>query len=250
MAISIGNTNITFGFYTDDLKSVASDRIPNLNIKGLLKKPKAGSGFSKIVSSVKRVLIVSTNPAIEKVVSRWVKDIFDVKPLIFRKDFTVPMPILVKEPAKVGGDRLLNAFAAYKMANSTAIAIDFGTAITFNVVSGKGEFLGGMIVPGFNSMAKALHEYCALLPLVKPKVAHQAIGKNTEEAINSGIYLGITGLVTHLIEKITKELDKKPKIIGTGGDIGFIKGQLPIIDEFIPDLTLIGLIQAYMESKK
>ena len=255
MAISIGNTNITFGIYTDKNELIAHDKIPNLRASRFFKdwKARKDSGqiaSDKIVSAVSHVLTVATNPTVDRLVSHWVKDVFHLKPLRFRNDFTVPMPVLVKEPEKVGGDRLLNAFAAYKRTNALTLVVDFGTAITFNVVSGKGEFLGDAIAPGFNSLAKALHEDCALLPLVTPRITHTAIGKNTEDAIGSGIYFGALGLAANIIDKIISQLGKKPVVIATGGDTVLLKGQLPVIDEIIPDLTLIGLVQSYRDGKK
>lgn len=251
LAVDIGNTNTQLGVFTGDRNLITHQRVSNQRLKDFFKRWRSGPGLNipRIVSAVKYVLMVSTNPRIESILKKWVKNVFKIKTLKPDKDFPIPIPILVDEPAKVGRDRLLNALAGYERKHQATVVIDFGTAITFNVVSTQGEFLGGVIAPGINMMARALHQDCILLPLIKPKPIEQTIGKNTQQAIQSGIYLGTIGLVNLTLDKIISELKSTPHIIATGGDAELIVPALPLIKETTPTLTLEGLVLAFTKRK-
>ncbi|MBI4835475.1 MAG: type III pantothenate kinase [Planctomycetes bacterium] len=241
LTISLGNTNCHIAVFKDN--KMVGRGIISTKDAGKISRNKHLKALSR--AKIDRALMVSTNPKAEKYLAQWVKKSFGLKLLKAGRDFKVPMPVRVKEPGKVGLDRLLNAFAAYQKKKKLTLVIDFGTAVTFDVVSARGEFLGGAIAAGLATMARALHNDCALLPLIKPKRAKKAIGKNTEEAMNSGIYLGWMGMTKYLVERITVELGKKPYVIATGGDAALIKGAFKGIDEIMPDLTLEGLVLAY-----
>jgi type III pantothenate kinase len=272
LAINIGNSNIHFGIfspsrdggYHKESNLIAREKIPTTRAEQFFRSwrrerrlsPPNVFGAPKIISSVRQVLLASTHPTTDRLVTHWSKEVFGLKTLRAGRDFRIPMPVLVDEPGRVGVDRLLNTFAAYQITHKLTLVIDFGTAITFDIVSERGEFLGGVIAAGINTMARALHNDCALLPLIKPTVVDKAIGKNTEEAMQSGIYLGTVGLIKYLVEKITAELGKKPQIIATGGDAELLKpdpqgrrgGDLPMIGQIIPDLTLRGLVLSHQLS--
>lgn len=257
LAINIGNTHTRLGFFflpkrgSKSLRIVASETILNERISEFLKDDKnLSSSILKLVSSVKIILLASTRPEINQHLENWSLKVFGLKPLKFQEDFKIPMRVLVKEPEKVGQDRLLNTFAVYQRFQKLAMVIDFGTAITLDIVSSQGEFLGGVIMPGITTMAKSLQENCALLPFIEPKPISRALGKNTQEAIRAGIYLGIIGSINYLIQQITAELNQKPWIVATGGDAALFKRKLPLVKQVIPNLTLEGLVLAYQAYKK
>lgn len=258
LALEIGNTSIHLGFFThpsprEHPKLIAQENILTAQALKFFKRwrhhreslPFAGS---RISSSVKLALMSSARPATDKIVEHWVKEVFRIKPLQARKDFRIPLSLMVDEPSKVGVDRLLNAFAAYHLTRKLTLVIDFGTAITLDIVSAQGEFLGGLIAPGLTSMTRTLHQDCALLPLIRPRPTKRAIGKNTEQAMQAGLYLGTIGLIRYLVQKISEELKRHPYIIATGGEAKLMKRDLPFVKKIIPDLTLQGLVLAYLTS--
>ncbi|MEK7309913.1 MAG: type III pantothenate kinase, partial [Planctomycetota bacterium] len=181
LAIDIGNTNTHLAFFASPAyaersaagrpdRIIASESIPNTSLNTtFLGKVLKINGGKKITSKVRTILLCSTNPEIEPIINEWSKKVFKIKPLKAGKDFEIPIANRTDVPEKVGQDRLLNVFAARKMVsgNKAIIVISCGTAITFDVVNSRGEFLGGAIAPGISMMAKALYQNCALLPWVK-----------------------------------------------------------------------------------
>lgn len=248
LAINIGNTNTQLGFFTSVNKPIILESASNQSLEQFFSQWPRGHG-NELASSVRTVLMVSVNPRIENILEDWCKRLFKLSPLKTDRDFKIPIPILVDEPDKVGRDRLLNALAAYERVRQPCLVLNFGTAITFNVISGKGEFLGGAIAPGIKMMTESLHKNCAFLPLVEPAPAKTALGKNTQQAIQAGIYFGSAGLINSLIDKILAEtkstLGPNPQILATGGDAEFVAPLVPRIKEIIPTLTLEGLILAF-----
>jgi type III pantothenate kinase len=155
------------------------------------------------------------------------------------------VPLLVDNPKEIGADRIVNTLAAHVLYGGPAIVVDFGTSTNLDVVSPKGEFLGGALAPGIEISVDALAARAAQLrkvELIRPK---SVIGKNTVEALQSGTIFGFAGQVDGLVDRITAELaqsyDQAPTVIATGGLAPLIIGVAETIDEHEPDLTLIGL---------
>ena len=147
-------------------------------------------------------------------------------------------------PASIGGDRLANAAACAALYGTPAIVVDFGTAVTFDVLSAEGSYIGGVIAPGLNAMTNYLHEKTALLPLVKLKEPKSAVGRSTIDAMLAGAVHGYRGLIREILSQITAEAfrKKKPVVVATGGDAKLIAGKLAIFDQVDPLLTLRGLL--------
>lgn len=166
-------------------------------------------------------------------------------------DHRVPGGVSVDypKPASIGADRLANAAAAVSLGKMPAIVVDFGTAVTFDVIDAEGSYRGGVIAPGLPTAASALHERTALLPLTKVTSIRTCVGKSTAEAIRIGLLLGAVGLVRETVARITAEAfkGKKPYVIATGGDADLVArlsakgGGKPLIDKVDPLLTLRGL---------
>ena len=145
------------------------------------------------------------------------------------------------EPQKIGADRLANAVGVLARHGAPAIVIDFGTAVTFDVISSEPAYCGGVIAPGLGAMSGYLPQKTALLPSIELEEPASAIGKSTEHAMQVGAVFGYRGLVREIIAKIRAELAGSPKIIATGGDAELIAKGLPEIQAVDADLTLEGL---------
>ena len=151
------------------------------------------------------------------------------------------MPILYDNPREVGADRVANSVAGFRLYGGPLIIVDFGTATTFDVVSGEGDYLGGIIAPGIRVAAEALFRATAMLPRVEFSFPKQVIGRNTVDAIRSGLLYGYLGLVEGVLRRVKEEIEGEPRVIATGGDAQLIAGKTDLINHVEPDLTLIGL---------
>jgi type III pantothenate kinase len=155
------------------------------------------------------------------------------------------MPILVDNPHELGADRLVNAVAAHDRVKGACVAVDFGTSTNFDVVSGAGEYLGGVIGPGAEISMEALTARTAKLPRIDLSRPEAAIGKNTQAAIQSGFAYGFAGLVDGINRRLGDELGEKATFVATGGLAETIAPQCETIDEVDPLLTLRGLLLIY-----
>jgi len=146
-------------------------------------------------------------------------------------------------PGSIGADRLANAVAVAQLYGTPAIVVDFGTAVTFDVVSAKGDYVGGVIAPGLEAMTSYLYQRTALLPKLTLREPRRAIGKTTRDAMMSGAVFGYRGLVREIIERLCAEnfSDAKPHIVATGGYAQLIARKMPQIEAVHPNLTLEGL---------
>ena len=246
LAIDIGNTNIHIGIFEDDVLhssySVKSEfprplleNLENTLNPATLTKPQA-------------VVLSSVNPKVEVFVIEYIQKHFFVNPQFIGKDIPIPMAVLTDQPDRVGVDRLVNALAAFERTKSWTIVVDAGTAITVDVINDGGAFMGGIIAPGMGISSKALHYYTALLPEIPVNKPKTILGKNTEGAINSGIYWGTVGMVSRLISMLCDELKCQPAIIATGGDAQLLAQEIPKITCVIPCLTLEGIKIAYKKN--
>jgi type III pantothenate kinase len=146
-------------------------------------------------------------------------------------------------PSQIGADRLANAAGVLTRHGAPAIVIDFGTAVTFDVISAKPAYCGGVIAPGLGAMSAYLPGKTALLPVIELEEPATAIGKSTEHAMQAGAVFGYRGLVREIISRIRSELEGQPRIIATGGDAALIARGVKEIDVVDPDITLDGLRQ-------
>ena len=151
------------------------------------------------------------------------------------------MPIRIDTPQELGPDRLANAVAAYDRVGGACIAVDFGTAINYDVVSGAGEYLGGVISPGIEISLEALAARAARLPRVDIEEPRHAIGKGTKEAIQSGVVYGFAGQVDGIVGRLREELGEEATAIATGGYAAAIVPSCEQVDEVDDLLTLTGL---------
>lgn len=240
LVIDIGNTDVTLALFDGEVP-VKTGRI-------CTGTDDFSSGIRDFVNAdtVDGVAIASVVPSLTERLARACEAVLSASPLVVSSTSDAGLTVRYAAPEKLGVDRLANAVAAWERCRSAAIVIDFGTTTTFDVVNGKGEYLGGAIFPGLKMSAAALAERTARLPLVD--LAHvdsarppKAIGDNTEDCIRSALYFGYAGLVDRMVEKIKEELREDATVLATGGLAELVAGECRSIDGVNPLLTLEGI---------
>ncbi|MDQ1745985.1 MAG: type pantothenate kinase [Frankiaceae bacterium] len=241
LAIDVGNTNTVIGCFDGEHLSdswriktdarATADEIALL-LRGLLVDEPEPAGIAAC----------STVPAVQHelraVFGRYYAD---VPTLLVEPGIKTGVPILTDNPREVGADRIVNALAAYTLYGGPAVVVDFGTSTNFDVVSDRGEFLGGPLAPGIEISIDALATRAARLlnvELVRPR---SVIGKSTVEALQAGIIYGFAGQIDGLVRRIAAELDADPVVVATGGLASLVLDESETITRHEPDLTLIGL---------
>ena|SRR5579863_7453581 len=187
------------------------------------------------------IVVSSVVPPLDPVLRQVCERYFNLKPLFIEPGVKTGMPVHYDNPAEVGADRIVNAVAAFEKYGGPCLIVDFGTATTFDCVSDKGEYLGGVICPGIGISADALFQRTARLPRVEIRKPTRVIGSNTVGSLQSGLYYGYLGLVDGILELLLKELGQDAHVVATGGlgsMIGTGSKYIKDVDEF---LTLEGL---------
>jgi len=240
LAVDIGNTSIHFAFRERKAwrrHLSVSSRTPKNILRRFLSKHFTGLRDTD-------VFIASVAPAANALLKEFFAEKPGVRTRFIGDKFPVPIVNRYRNPKQVGVDRLLNALAAYRRLKTELIVIDFGTAITFDVVSRRGEYLGGIIAPGIEISLEALFQKTALLPKIVLKHPKNWIGRDTAESIRVGCSVGIGGLCDRVVEAVSKKYRLKPKVIATGGYARFMKKYCRSIGPIAPDLILDGILLA------
>ncbi|MCD6393973.1 MAG: type III pantothenate kinase, partial [Planctomycetes bacterium] len=238
IAIDIGNTTITVGLFVKDqekfiesLPGNAEDIEPKLT--RLLTEAWEQIPFAESAKVDKRdgvIVVSSVKPAWTSLVADICRSQLDEKLKIVGKDIPLPIETAVDNSMEVGTDRLVAAAAAFAVVEDAVVVADFGTALTIDLVDDNGVFMGGVIYPGFDITARALHEGTAKLPKVKVKKPKGSYGANTQEAINCGLYYAVIGLLETVTRRYAEEIGKWPQTILTGGAASLIKDDCEFID--------------------
>lgn len=244
LAIDIGNTNVVVGVY-EAKKLVTHWRLQTV-------PERTSDEYGALISHLAASKEISCNRFNAVVVSCVVppmlgtaqelgENFFGVKPLIIGPGVKTGMPILYDNPKEVGADRICNGVAAFEKYHDACIIVDFGTATTFDFVSKKGEYLGGVIAPGLLISVEALFQKASKLPRIEIVKPREVVGKNPVHSIQSGIFYGYVGLVDGIVQRIQKEQKGRNRVIATGGLAPLIAAECPAIEEVDEFLTLDGL---------
>ncbi len=248
LTIDVGNTNIVYGLF-DGERLVHQFRVESSRgrtadeyavvLRQLLDM--AGVGAELVTGAI----VASVVPTLTEPMVALVRRAFGREALVVGPGIRSGMPILYENPREVGADRIVNAVAAFERLRGACIIVDFGTATTFDCVSPKGEYLGGVIAPGVHISADALFARAAKLPRVEIARPPKVVGRNTVHSMQSGIVFGYVGLVDGLIDRLIEELGYPCRILATGGLAAVIGPLSARIEEVDHDLTLVGLRLLY-----
>ena len=256
LVVDVGNTNTVLGVYElgplgfvqkSGAKPhliahwrVATVRTHTVDEYGVLFRNLFAIGKVE-ANEVRGIIISSVVPPLDSTLREVCELYFHIKPLFVEPGVKTGMPVLYENPAEVGADRIVNGVAAFEKYGGPCVVVDFGTATTFDAVSRKGEYMGGIITPGIGISAQALYEHTARLPLVDIRQPTKIIGTNTVGSIQSGLFFGYLGLVDGIIERLLGELGAETRVVATGGLAQLIGEHSKYIKTVDDLLTLDGL---------
>jgi type III pantothenate kinase len=247
LVVDVGNTQTHFGVFPNDVARLAEHwRFATVREST---EDELGAALSNLLAlrglrfaDIDASIISSTVPQLSEQWTEMSQRYLGHEMLVVGPSIRTGMPIRMDNPREVGADRLVNAVAAYERVRNTCVVVDFGTAITYDVVSAAGEYLGGIITPGAEISIDALYERAAKLPKVELAQPRSLIGKSTVDAIRSGIVFGFAGQVDGIVRRLREELGPQTKVIATGG---LAQALVPAVQETIDEvddlLTLTGL---------
>lgn len=241
LAIDIGNTSTFFAHFSGKrIKKSTRITTHSLTAKTLAMLKKKFS-----LQNIRTAVIASVVPQAANRLQREITKKWGLKTYAIGKDFDAPIINRYKNPRQVGVDRLVNAAAAFDRYHRDAIVIDFGTAITFDIVSKKGEYLGGVIAPGIEISLEALNQKTALLPKIRLAHPKNLIGRDTAESIRVGCSVGLGGLCDRLVEQISRRYHLDPLVIATGGYARFMARYCKRIQKIDAELTMRGILLSF-----
>jgi type III pantothenate kinase len=244
LTIDVGNTNTVLGVHAGETLThsfrLTTRREQTEDEYGiLLRNLFTTSGLDP--RAITGVALASVVPPLTPVLVRLARQHLGQQPLVVEPGVRTGMPILYEPPGDVGADRIVNAVAALQIWGPPLIVVDFGTATTLDVVSRKGDYIGGVICPGIGISSDALFQRAARLPRVDVRNPGRVIGRSTVGSIQSGLYFGYAEMVEGLIRRIRAELDDSPHVVATGGLAETLARDIPSIETIDPVLTLTGL---------
>ncbi len=203
------------------------------------------AGEQILPAQVEGLAVSCVVPPVRAAVAEMALRSFSCEPLFIEPGVKTGLPILTDNPQEVGADRIVNAVAAFARHGGPTVVVDFGTATTFDAISARGEYVGGVIAPGVGIAAEALFQHAAKLPRVEIARPRNVIGRNTVASMQSGLLFGYAGLVNGILERMIVEmappLGDGVQVIATGGHAATIAGECPRLKTIEPDLTLEGL---------
>jgi type III pantothenate kinase len=253
MTMDVGNTNMKFGLWRGGSMAgnwrvstrgdISGDEL-GLLVDGALRL--GGFGFGQVGDLIVASVVPPLRPALERFSHRYLGR----APIFVEGWSQSAMRLEYSNPREIGADRVVASVAAWRRFRRNLIVIDFGTATTFDCISGDGAYLGGAIAPGFRLSAEALFRRASMLPKMESFHApERALCKDTLGGLNAGLVLGYTGLVEGLAARLSSEMDPEPLVVATGGLATLFASQTDAIREVLPDLTMEGLKLIYDEKK-
>ena len=247
IAVDIGNTETTVGIGSkdnwDSYRFTTRDTNTPDELLALF-----NSTFqikSEVKKDIEGAIICSVVPQATNSFSEAIRKYLNLEPVIVGPGIKTGLKVNIDNPKELGPDRIANSVAGYLITETDTVIIDLGTATTFDVVSKNKEYLGGSIAPGIKISLDALTLKTASLKSVELDTPNKVIGKNTYEAIQSGLIMGHASMIDSMVEKIILEIDIEPKIILTGGLSKVVQPILNVNVEYIENLTLVGLEEIF-----
>jgi type III pantothenate kinase len=257
LAVDVGNTNIVMGIF-DLSKGEDAPLVHSWRLATSRERTVDEYGLSSLAllayqhiepSEIKHVIISSVVPPLHPVLDAWLRVYFQAEPLWVEPGIKTGLKVLLDNPAELGADRIVNAVAGLELYGAPLIAVDFGTATTFDIVNDRREYLGGIICPGLKISAEALFQRASRLPRVELAEPERLVGKSTVQAMQSGLFYGYVGQVDGILERLLLEFPGS-KVVATGGLARVIAPSSRFISEVAPDLTLVGLRILWQKNRK
>lgn len=250
LAIDSGNTNIVFAVF-DGEGAIRGEWRSSTNTERTADE--YGVWLGQLMQKadltpedVDAAIIATVVPATLHSLKTLSREYFDCEPLVVGEDgVDLGLKVLIDRPDDVGADRLVNAVSAHQRYGGPLIVVDFGTATTFDIIDADGNYIGGVIAPGVNLSLEALHMAAAKLPRIGIQRTERVTGKNTVEAMQSGIYWGYVGLIEGLVKRLNAEYGTDMNVIATGGLAPLFNEATDCIKHSDPDLILRGLLAIY-----
>jgi len=257
LCIDVGNTQIALGVYADT-PTAAPARPPLVRDWRMRTEPRMTADELEVAvrsllgpyaPQVSAISALSTVPSLLRELRLLLERRSDLPSIVVGPGVRTGVPLLVDNPREVGADRVVNTLAAHQLCGTACIVVDFGTSTNIDVVSERGEFLGGALAPGIEISMEALADRAAALRTVELVAPRSVIGKNTVECLQSGVLYGFAGQVDGLVRRIVRELGAAPvTVLGTGGLAPLMVGESETISTYVPDLTLLGLRLTYLRN--
>ena len=250
LVVDIGNTNVSLGLF--DYRDEASGGRLAQHWRTSTHREQTSDEVALVLSAlfahegrraaeVSDVIISSVVPPLLPIWERVSTKLFERPPVVVGPGIRTGMPVRYENPREVGADRIVNAVAAFEIFGGPVIAVDFGTATTFDCVSREGEYLGGAIFPGIGISMEALFERASMLHRVELARPKSVIGRTTTAALQSGLLYGYAGVVDSMVERIRGELGEEARVVATGGFASRVAAESRTIERVEPFLTLEGL---------
>jgi type III pantothenate kinase len=248
LAIDVGNTNVSLGVF--DYASGRGELVDHWRLGTHREQTSDEVGvFLRVLfaqsgcdpSAVTDVILSSVVPPLAPIWERVCRKLFGRPPMVVGPGIKTGMPVRYENPREVGADRIVNAVAAFELVGGPVIAVDFGTATTFDCISERGEYLGGAIFPGIHIAMEALFDRASMLHRVEITRPRSVIGRTTTASLQSGLLFGYAGLVDAMVERIRGELGAHARVVATGGLAQRIANETKTIERVEPFLTLEGL---------
>lgn len=257
LAVDVGNTNIVLGVF--DLSQgerpgvlhawrLATSRERTVDEYGL-------SALALLrhkgleASQIAHVVVSSVVPPLHPVLDSWIRTYFGVEPLWIEPGIRTGLKVLIDNPAELGADRIVNAVAGLELVGAPLIAVDFGTATTFDIVNDRREYLGGIILPGLKIGAEALFQRASRLPRVEISQPERLVGRSTVQAMQSGLFWGYVGQMDGILERLLAEYPDS-HVVATGGLAKVIVPACKHFHSIQPDLTLEGLRILWQKNRR
>jgi type III pantothenate kinase len=253
LALDAGNSNITIGAF-DGARLIERWRLRTIHEQtadewGVLMRNLFALSSLEL-GHVDGIIIASVVPTLDAPLAAMAQRYFHTSPLFVTPDTDIGIKVMYDNPREVGADRVVNGVAAFNLYGGPAVVVDLGTTINFDVVSDKGEYLGGMICPGIGMSISGLFAKTARLPMVDFREPARLIGKNTVNSIQSGLYYGFVGMIDGIAERVVAELGPKTTVIATGGQARLVAAASRLVKETNEDLTLQGLEIIWRRNQK